>query len=214
MNAREEILARIRSAVPGDSGARGSSVEAARSYRAAGSLDDDAKLALFEERIREYGVQLTRCSPQEVRAAIEGVLGARGARSVVVPPGYPEAWMPRDVETLPDAPEALSIEELARVDGVLSACAVAIAETGTLALDAGPGQGRRALTLVPDYHLCIVLVDQVVETVPEAVRRLEASAEAGKPVTLVSGPSATSDIELNRVSGVHGPRTLDVILVG
>ena len=138
---------------------------------------------------------------------------ARGARRIVVPSGFPDAWMPRGVDTPHEGPESVATSELAEIDGVLTTCAVAIAETGTLALDAGAGQGRRALTLVPDYHLCVVRAEQVVETVPEAFRRLEPGVDAGRPITLVSGPSATSDIELNRVKGVHGPRTLDVILV-
>ena len=214
MNARDEILGRIRAAVPEASDASESRPEGTRAYRHTGSLDDDARLALFEERIREYGVQLTRSSEDALRASIEDALKARGATRIVLPSGFPDTWTPRGVDTPTEAPESISIEELAAVDGVVTTCAVAIAETGTLALDAGAGQGRRALTLVPDYHLCIVLADQVVETVPEAFLRLEPSVQSGKPITLVSGPSATSDIELNRVKGVHGPRTLDVILVG
>ena len=213
MNARDEILARIRSAAPRGRAAPAPNRQAARTYRQAGSLDDAARLALFEERIRDYGVQLTRTTEDALPATIESALEARGAKRIMVPAGFPQAWTPRQADTLADAPTPLSIEELAAVDGVLTTCAVAIAETGTLALDAGAGQGRRALTLVPDYHLCVVRVEQVVQTVPEAFRRLEPSVEGGKPITLVSGPSATSDIELNRVKGVHGPRTLDVILV-
>ena len=213
MNARDEILGRIRAAVPEGSDASESGLEATRAYRDTGSLDDDARLALFEERIGEYGVQLTRSSEAALRGAIEAALKARGATRIVVPSGFPEDWMPRRVDVPTEVPESISVEELAAVDGVVTTCAVAIAETGTLALDSGAGQGRRALTLVPDYHLCIVTADQVVETVPEAFRRLEPSVKGGKPITLVSGPSATSDIELNRVKGVHGPRTLDVILV-
>ena len=179
-----------------------------------GVLDKDARLALFEERLEDYGVAITRCSLDEARDAIERALQARGARRIVVPSGFPDAWMPRGVDTPHEGPESVATSELAEIDGVLTTCAVAIAETGTLALDAGAGQGRRALTLVPDYHLCVVRAEQVVETVPEAFRRLEPGVDAGRPITLVSGPSATSDIELNRVKGVHGPRTLDVILVG
>lgn len=227
MSARDEILARIRRAVPeGDVGSGGAGAPAdgataagatgaaaTRAYRVAGSLDDAARLALFEERIRDYGVRLTRSTEGALVDAIERALEARGVRRLVVPPGLPEAWVPAAVEVASDAPEPLSAEALASLDGVLTTCAVAIAETGTLALDAGAGQGRRALTLVPDYHLCVVRAAQVVETVPEAVRRLEPRVRAGAPITLVSGPSATSDIELTRVAGVHGPRTLDVILV-
>ncbi|HET9303620.1 MAG TPA: LUD domain-containing protein, partial [Propionibacteriaceae bacterium] len=106
--------------------------------------------------------------------------------------------------------DQLSVSELDGVDGVITSCAVAIAETGTLILDGSAGQGRRVLTLIPDYHLCVVFVDQIVADVPQALTRLEAT----RPLTMISGPSATSDIELNRVEGVHGPRTLEVIIVG
>jgi L-lactate dehydrogenase complex protein LldG len=119
------------------------------------------------------------------------------------------------VELLRDTdPVTLSKGQLASVHGVLTGCAAAIAETGTIVLDSGPAQGRRSLSLLPDYHLCVVEARQVVEVVPEGVAHMVgAVAERGAPVTLVSGPSATSDIELMRVEGVHGPRTLDVILV-
>ena len=112
---------------------------------------------------------------------------------------------------MPDA--GLAPHELDALDGALTGCALAIAETGTIVLDAGAAQGRRALTLVPDYHLCVVAEDAVVDLVPEAVERLQPAVEEGRPLTLVSGPSATSDIELNRVEGVHGPRTLHVVIV-
>jgi L-lactate dehydrogenase complex protein LldG len=107
----------------------------------------------------------------------------------------------------------LSNEALDAADGVLTSCAVAIAQTGTIVLDGGAGQGRRAITLIPDYHLCVVRESQIVELVPEAMAQLEPAARAGRPITFISGPSATSDIELHRIEGVHGPRTLDVIVV-
>jgi L-lactate dehydrogenase complex protein LldG len=127
----------------------------------------------------------------------------------VVAPGFPAGWLPDwSPQLLTDEP-ALTVAQLDRVDSVLSTAALGIAETGTLVLDGGPGQGRRALTLVPDHHLCVLRTDQVVGDLPEALERLTAT----KPLTFVSGPSATSDIELDRVEGVHGPRTLDVVLV-
>lgn len=226
MSARDDILTRIRAAgagrgAPGEGsepvgggGAGGPSGSiAAPAYRVDGTSDAETRLALFVTRVEEYGVTAIRCPAADLAGTIMSALEARGVTSMVMPPGLPAAWAVTGVTWLEDEPEPLSAERLAAADGVLTGCAVAIAETGTLALDAGDGQGRRALTLVPDYHLCVVRAEQVVETVPEAVRRLEQAARAGRPVTFVSGPSATSDIELNRVSGVHGPRTLDVVLV-
>jgi len=145
-----------------------------------------------------------------------------GARRIGIPADLPEEWRPRapgeerapgdtGLELVTDA--GLSVHELDRLDGALTGCAVAIAETGTFVLDGGVGQGRRALTLVPDLHICVVREDQVVGLVPEAVGELEEAVRAGRPLTFVSGPSATSDIELDRVEGVHGPRVLHVVLV-
>jgi L-lactate dehydrogenase complex protein LldG len=135
----------------------------------------------------------------------------RGAGRLVVPEGLPDAWRPPGIELIAD--EGLTPNELDSLDGAMSGCAVAIAETGTIVLDGGPAQGRRAITLIPDYYLCVVTADQIVDLVPEAVDRLAPAAANGLPLTLVSGPSATSDIELNRVEGVHGPRTLDVVII-
>ena len=133
---------------------------------------------------------------------------------MVVPAGLDSSWTASlSANVVTDGPstdEQLSVAELDGVDGVITSCAVAIAETGTLILDGSPGQGRRVITLIPDYHLCVVLRDQIVADVPQALTRLEAT----RPLTMISGPSATSDIELNRVEGVHGPRTLEVIIVG
>jgi L-lactate dehydrogenase complex protein LldG len=133
-----------------------------------------------------------------------------GARRLAVPPDLPPEWRPDGAELLED--RGLSPRQLDALDGALTGCALAIAETGTVVLDGGERQGRRVLTLVPDYHLCVVAAESIFELVPEAVGRLEAAVREGRPLTFVSGPSATSDIELSRVEGVHGPRTLNIVV--
>ncbi|HZR52914.1 MAG TPA: lactate utilization protein C [Streptosporangiaceae bacterium] len=163
-------------------------------------------VALFAERAADYRAIVERVPEQDVPAAIARAL--TGTR-FVVPDGLPDSWLPPGVELVRDDPP-LSALELDATDGVITGCAVAIAETGTIILDHGPGQGRRALTLVPDFHLVVVRADQVAADLPDAFARLDPT----RPHTLISGPSATSDIELIRVEGVHGPRTLHVLLTG
>ena len=200
--ARDEILARVRQALAD----RPQPAPPARAYRTAGSAEVD--LDLFAARVREYGAAVVRSGPEDVPAQGAAALRRRAARRVVVPPGFPVEWEP-EADLLRDDPR-LTTGELDLVDGVITGCAVAIAETGTVVLDHGAGQGRRALTLVPDYHLVIVRAQQVVALVPDGI----AALDPARPQTWISGPSATSDIELRRVEGVHGPRTLDVLLVG
>jgi L-lactate dehydrogenase complex protein LldG len=178
-------------------------------YRTRGDLGGERLLDLLADRLTDYRAAVRRAAPAELAAAVAAALADRGARRVVVPPGLDLPALP-GVEVVVD--DGLSAQELDALDGVITGVAVAIAETGTVVLDGSPDQGRRAITLVPDYHLCIVRAEQVVELVPEAVARLE--PQAGRPLTWISGPSATSDIELSRVEGVHGPRTLELILVG
>jgi L-lactate dehydrogenase complex protein LldG len=168
-----------------------------------------ALIELLTERLHDYGTSVRRCPAGGVAQAVREALAERGARRVVLPPGLSLDVAGLDgVEFLADG--GLSPETLDATDGVITTAALAIAETGTIVLDGGPGQGRRALSLVPDYHLCILQASQIVGTVPQALGRLE----PGRPCTWISGPSATSDIELDRVQGVHGPRTLEVILAG
>ena len=200
--ARDEIVARVRRALAD----RPQPPSAARVYRAAGTADVD--LDLFAARVRAYGAAVIRSDPEDVAAQVTAALRHRAARRVVVPAGFPVEWEPES-DLLRDDPP-LTTGELDTVDGVITSCAVAIAETGTVVLDHGAGQGRRAVTLVPDYHLVIVRAQQVVALVPDGIAALDPS----HPQTWISGPSATSDIELRRVEGVHGPRTLDVLLVG
>lgn len=200
-SGRETILARIATAL----GDRPSPPAVPRDYRPAGADPGIDLLDLLTERLEDYRATVHRCSAGTAAERI-GQLVAQ--RPVVVPADFPRELLSEVASWRPDQPP-LTVAELDATGGVLSTCALAVAETGTLVLDAGPGQGRRVLTLVPDYHLAVVRADQVVFNVPEAIERLAGS----RTLTWVSGPSATSDIELARVEGVHGPRTLVVVLV-
>ena len=203
-DAREELLRRVRTALAD----RPAGAAIPRAYRRAAEPGTDVT-ALFAGRASDYRATVHRTTPEALAGVVDGILAARGARRLVVPRGIPDSWLSgSDVERLGDDPP-LSSSALDRADGVITGCAVAIAETGTIVLDGGPGQGRRALSLLPDYHLCVVEAGRIVGTVPEALAQLRPT----RPLTWISGPSATSDIELNRIEGVHGPRTLDVVIV-
>ncbi|RZT85947.1 L-lactate dehydrogenase complex protein LldG [Pseudonocardia sediminis] len=213
MNAREEILGRARQALGDVTVADpATDVPVTRPAPATGPATP-AQVDLFAERVADYRAVVERptvlTAADAVLAAVTGA--SSGTRRILVPPGFPDALVPVDdrVEIIRDGP-TVTTAELDTCDGVLSTAAIGIAETGTIVLDHGEGQGRRAATLVPDLHVCVVRVDQVVAGVPEAVAALDPS----RPQTWISGPSATSDIELDRVEGVHGPRTLHVLLVG
>lgn len=208
--AREEILAAIRRALPEAPSARQAEYAAiSRSYPISGPLGEAARLNLFAERLLDYNATVYRCGQDEIPVSIARALSARGGKGLVIPRGFPRKWLPEGfLFTLDDN---LSYEELDRSGGALTGCALAIAQTGTIVLRHSEADGRRALTLIPDYHVCVVRAGQVVETVVEGMRAI---AQFGPdPVTTISGPSATADIEMTRVKGVHGPRTLDVILV-
>jgi L-lactate dehydrogenase complex protein LldG len=164
---------------------------------------------LFAERVSDYRATVHRTPAAGVAATTASVLETRGATRVAVPAGLPKDWLAAtEADAVADDPP-LAFSDLDQLDGVITGCAVAIAETGTIVLDGGAGQGRRSLSLLPDLHVCVVRADQVVGTVPEALARLDPR----RPLTWISGPSATSDIELQRVEGVHGPRVLDVVIV-
>jgi L-lactate dehydrogenase complex protein LldG len=216
MSARDEVLARIRAALADDGQATGhrgghsGGDGSAPGYRTQGDLTGEPLLDLLAGRLTDYRAVVRRTTEAELGAAVGAALKQRGVRRVVLPPGLSLPGLPTGVEAVTD--DGLSPQDLDAVDGVVTGAAVAIAETGTIVLDGSPDQGRRAISLVPDYHLCIVHAAQVVEQVPEGVARLAARAHC--PLTWISGPSATSDIELKRVEGVHGPRTLEVILIG
>lgn len=180
-----------------------------REYRQVASRDRDAVLALFEDRLRDYDAHVERCQPPDLPAVVERLLALRGSPRMLVPAGLPAEWLPPSLVFTSAA--GLGTSALDGFDGVVTGATLAIAETGTLVLQSVPGQGPRSATLVPDYHLCIVHSRDVVETVPEAIRRLVPTATL--PTTFVSGPSATADIEMTRIKGVHGPRFLDVVLL-
>ena len=183
-----------------------------RAYRTTDDRERPDTVDLFAERVAEYKATVHRVAENDISATVAEICHAEAARRLGIPPDLPAPWRPDSIELSED--EGLSPAELDGLDGALTACAVAIAETGTFVLDGGPTQGRRALTLVPDLHVCVVRADEVVGIVPEAVARLEPAVRAGRALTFVSGPSATSDIELDRVEGVHGPRILHVLVVG
>jgi L-lactate dehydrogenase complex protein LldG len=215
MNARDEILARIQrslSAVPRSS--TGDHAAIRRSYVQAGKLDAAAKLNRFEESLHDYNAEVYRCAETLLPETIARAMNAAGRRRLLVADEIPKEWLPpAPFEFSRD--DNLSYEELDHSEGVLTACTIAIVMTGTIVLRHSKQSGRRALTLIPDYHLCIVRASQVVETVPEAIRAIHAAGGApdGSPLTTISGPSATADIEMTRIKGVHGPRVINVILV-
>lgn len=201
MNARAEILARVRTAlrdVPADE-----PTAIPRDYRHDSGLDHDGVLDLFAETVADYRATVHRAARADAAARIAEILAGR---QMATPSDFPAEWLPANV--IADSGQ-LASADLDHVEGALTLAAVGIANTGTLILDGSAGQGRRLLSLVPDCHLCVIPADRVVGSVPEAIGRLDPS----RPITLISGPSATSDIELNRVEGVHGPRTLHVLLV-
>ncbi|KOG46879.1 LutC/YkgG family protein [Streptomyces decoyicus] len=204
--ARETVLRRVQDAL-----ARSDRPEVTvpRGYRTGRSLPDGERLALFTDRLVDYKAQVRTCTAGATATVIAEVLRARGARKIGVPPGLDPAWLAGyDGELRTDSPD-LPAPRLDALDGVVTASAVSCAETGTIFLDgAAADQGRRALTLVPDLHVCVVDLSSVRTGVPEALARLVPE----HPTTLISGPSATSDIELERVEGVHGPRTLEVVI--
>jgi L-lactate dehydrogenase complex protein LldG len=205
-SAKAEILARIRAT------SRAPVPPVDRAYRRIGTLGAAARVDLFAARVADYRADVRRVAAADVAAAVWTALAERGASRVAVPPGLPRHWRPESLELVEDL--GLTPRELDAVDGVVTGCTVAIAETGTIVLAGGADEGRRALSLVPDLHVCVVRTDQIVELVTEATAVVEdLVARERRPLTFISGPSATSDIELSRVEGVHGPRTLVVLIV-
>lgn len=227
-DTKAEILSRIRAALGTDGGSTGAAgagataapaaVAVPREYRSAGehAAGSATVLDLLVDRLVDYKAHVHRATAAELPGLLATLVSEQSGPggSVVVPAGLDPAWTTglADVDVHTDSHDApLSAAELDDVDVVVTAARIAVAETGTIVLDGEPDQGRRAISLVPDVHVCVVRTDQVVQTVPEAVRLL--GTDPGRPLTWISGPSATSDIELERVEGVHGPRTLHVVLV-
>jgi len=222
LSAREEILARVRAGLgdvsAGEAAAWDASNDAdpAAAYARQTDMDAGDATALFAERCGSYRANVIACDDSDaaIAGAIAEICDRNAVRSLVLPADLPASWLPEGLEWLRDDPP-LALDVLDGADGVLTGCAGAIANTGTIVLDSGWAQGRRVLTLVPDLHICVVRSTQIHAAVPEAMRALGASVAANRaPITLISGPSATSDIELNRVEGVHGPRRLEVVLAG
>jgi L-lactate dehydrogenase complex protein LldG len=207
VSSREEILGRIRAATADIT----ATADIPRRYAPPGrgpGQADEALVGLFEERASDYRATVRRCAADDAAQVIADAVAARGAQRIGVPRGFPADWSALLPGAVPDDPP-LDIAALDALDGVVTTVAVAVAETGTIVLDTGPGQGSRAFTLVPDYHVAVVRTGQIVAAVPDAV----AALDPARPLTWISGPSATSDIELSRVEGVHGPRTLDIVIV-
>lgn len=216
--ARERILQRIQTALHGGTSAVATTpapsvnTAVARTYRQRDEAPRDDIINRFIERVTEYKAQVHRVTAEQLPTAIAEALHRRGIERLVIPADLPADWTPTSITYLRDSDD-LSHEMLDSTQGVLTGCTIGIAQTGTIVLDHSAYQGRRAISLVPDYHLCIVRAEQIVGLVPEAIRQLETAVQARRPITFISGPSATSDIELNRVEGVHGPRTLEVLVV-
>jgi len=222
-NSRRQVLERIRAATPNSAGTaeQGASAWNAlpRGYTRVGAMTADARIQRMMERLREYDAEVTECAPDELPAAISAQLAASGRLKFVAPPGTPPAWMVTAAWQIAglewnidqcDAGHGLTTEEIEQAEGVVTAAFCGVADSGTIVLHHSATEGRSVLTLLPDWHLCILHSSQVVETLPEYFARCQ---QPPALVTWISGPSATADIEMTRIKGVHGPRFLNVILV-
>ena len=213
--SKEIILERIENALGGKTETVESNIS--RDYRQKSSLDADEIMQMFAERVDEYKAVTEIIREDEIQGRLKIICEETAVKNLALPEGIDENWLNElsdSVQLLRDKPKLLSKKQLNESDAVLTGCYLAVAQTGSIILNAGPGQGRRILTLLPDFHICIVKQSQIVELFPEAVQKLEQTVRiSASPITCISGPSATSDIELNRVEGVHGPRKLHVLIV-
>ncbi|MGO8758343.1 MAG: LutC/YkgG family protein [Terracidiphilus sp.] len=217
-SSRATVLDRIHAATRNSAAtaeqAAGEYAGLARDYVQRGQMSAEARLERMAERLREYDAEVVECTPEELEATIAAQLESSGRHLFIAPPGLPAgwlvpaAWQIRGFEWSVD--HGLTADEIERAEGVVTACFCGIAESGTIVLHHSPTEGRRVITLLPDWHLCVVRASQIVETLPEYFARCE---QPPKLVTWISGPSATADIEMTRIKGVHGPRFLNVILV-
>ncbi|NLU69915.1 LUD domain-containing protein [Streptomyces sp. HNM0574] len=211
MTARGTVLGRVRDALALSRPEGSPPPDVPRAYRTGRTLPDAERLALFTDRLVDYRARVTPCTAAATAEVLTGLLRGHGVRRVGVPPGLDVSWraaLEAELDEVREDGPAAPPPQLATLDAVVTSSAVSCAETGTVFLDGSPDQGRRALSLVPDLHVCVVDLSSVEAGVPEAVARLVPE----RPTTLISGPSATSDIELERVEGVHGPRTLEVVI--
>ena len=206
MKSREVVLGRIRDAI---TLAPAGESEITRNYRTGRTMSDEKRIDLFVDRLEDYKAHVHQCAATEIADAVSRILSAHELRTLGIPAGLDRSWVAGfDGTLVVDSPD-VQAPELENLDAVVTGSTVSCAETGTIFLDAGPSQGRRALTLVPDTHICVVYRGSVEVGVPEAIAKLTPE----RPTTMISGPSATSDIELERVEGVHGPRNLHVVIV-
>lgn len=213
--AKQNILERIRSQLVDSSAPQVDYDEIPRTYRRKSEESREALVELFIERVDEYKATVKRADASNIRQVIAESCKEGNAKDIVIPQGLPEQWLPEEIKVQTDSKEHwLTKNQIDGLDAAITGCAVAVAQTGTIGLNANEGQGRRILTLVPDFHICVVKESQIVELLPEAITLLQQDVEQSqRPITLISGPSATSDIELSRVEGVHGPRNLTVIVL-
>lgn len=207
-SSRRRVLDRIRAATSGAATPDRDYAALHRGYASAGTLPAEARLALMAERLRDYDAEVTECAPEGLVAVIAASLASSGRKSFAAPEGLPPDWLIPGFNWTVD--RSLASAEIETTDGVVTACSCAVADSGTIVLHHSPQEGRRSLTLLPDWHLCILRASQVVETLPEYFARF---VQRPALVTWISGPSATADIEMTRIRGVHGPRFLHVILV-